>query len=137
MPDSLKPRVLVVEDDDVTQTLFRRYLERNGFEVAVADNGSEALTFVAANPPDAVILDLMMPMMDGFGFLEGLRGTPFANLPVIVTSALADAERKAQALSLGVKEYMVKTKFTLNELVDTIRRYLPKSTKEEEPGFGA
>jgi DNA-binding response OmpR family regulator len=124
MPDSIKPKVLVVEDDDVTQTLFRRFLEKSGFEVAVADNGEDALAALATRPPDAVILDLMMPKMDGFGFLEALRGGRWAGLPVIVTSALADAERKAQALSLGVREYMVKTKFTLNELVDTIRRHV-------------
>jgi DNA-binding response OmpR family regulator len=132
MPENLKPRVLVVEDDDVTQTLFRRYLERSGFEVAVANNGLDAFAITAERPPDAVILDLMMPKMDGFGFLQALRASPAADLPVIVTSALADAERKAQALALGVKEYMVKTKFTLNELVDTVRRHL----RQTEPGAG-
>src|SRR5687768_6790230 len=103
MPDSSKPKVLVVEDDDVTQNLFRRYLERSGFEVAVAGNGREAFDLAISEPPDAVVLDLMMPEMDGFGFLNAIRATPTAaSLPVIVTSALADAERKAQALSMGV-----------------------------------
>jgi CheY-like chemotaxis protein len=125
MSEMPKPKVLVVEDDDVTQTLFRRYLERSGFDVTVAGDGAAAIHLALHHRPDAVILDLMMPRMDGFGFLTALRTSPIADLPVIVTSALADAERKSEALALGVKDYLVKTKFTLNELVDTIRRHLP------------
>src|SRR5690349_12147289 len=101
MPENQKPKVLVVEDDDVTQTLFRRFLERSGFDVTVADDGQQAIDLALNHPPDAVILDLMMPRMDGFGFLQALRGSPAADLPVIVTSALADAERKSEALALG------------------------------------
>lgn len=125
MSSQQKPKVLVVEDDDVTQNLFRRFLERSGFEVAVADNGQDGFALAVREPPQVVILDLMMPQLDGFGFLNALRTSPAAGLPVIVTSALADAERKAQALALGVKEYFVKTKFTLSELVDAVRRQLP------------
>jgi len=119
-----KSRILVVEDDEVTQNLFKRFLERAGFDVAVADNGEDAFHHVTRQTPNLVLLDLMMPKMDGFGFLQALRGSPAAGLPVIVTSALADPARQSQALELGAKAYLVKTKFTLADLVAAIQRLL-------------
>jgi DNA-binding response OmpR family regulator len=121
---SPRSRILVVEDDEVTQNLFKRFLERSGFEVAVADNGLDAFNLVVEKAPHLVLLDMMMPQMDGFGFLQALRGTAAAGLPVIVTSALADPARQAHALALGAKEYLVKTKFSLTELTEAIRRHL-------------
>ena len=124
MPTSERPKILVVEDDDVTQKLVKRFLERAGYEVLVADNGLEGFRLTQSDAPRLVLLDLMMPEMDGFGFLEALRRTPAAGLPVIVTSALADAARQAQAFALGASEYLVKTKFTLADLVEAIRRHV-------------
>ena len=119
-----KSRILVVEDDEVTQNLFKRFLERSGFDVAVADNGEDALERVARDSPNLVLLDLMMPKMDGFGFLQALRGSAAAGLPVIVTSALADPARQTQAMELGAKAYLVKTKFTLADLIRAIQQLL-------------
>jgi DNA-binding response OmpR family regulator len=124
MPDTAKPRILVVEDDDVTQKLVKRFLERSGYEVSVADNGWDGLNLAIGNRPHLVLLDMMMPQMDGFGFLRALRSSAAAGLPVIVTSALADPSRQAQALELGAREYLVKTKFSLSDLTDAIRRHL-------------
>jgi len=125
MPESAKAKILVAEDDDVTQRLVKRFLERSGFLVVTADNGEDALSLALSESPAAVLLDLMMPKMDGFGFLNALRSTAAAGLPVIVTSALADAARQTQAFALGASEYLVKTKFTLADLVDAIKRHLP------------
>ena len=124
MPTSAKPKILVVEDDDVTQKLVKRFLERAGYEVLVADNGVDGIRLTQSDTPRLVLLDLMMPQMDGFGFLAALRDTPAAGLPVIVTSALADAARQSQAFALGAREYLVKTKFTLADLVAAIRRHV-------------
>jgi len=125
MPESAKAKILVAEDDDVTQRLVKRFLERSGFLVVTADNGEDALSLALSESPAAVLLDLMMPKMDGFGFLNALRSTAAAGLPVIVTSALADSARQTQAFALGASEYLVKTKFTLADLVDAIKRHLP------------
>jgi CheY-like chemotaxis protein len=124
MPTSDKPKILVVEDDDVTQKLVKRFLERAGYEVLVADNGLDGIRLTQSDAPRLVLLDLMMPEMDGFGFLEALRQTPAAGLPVIVTSALADAARQSQAFALGAREYLVKTKFTLADLIEAVRRHV-------------
>lgn len=118
------PKVMLVEDDEVTQTLLRRFLERSGFHVTVADNGWDAFELALAAPPQLILLDLMMPKLDGFGFLEALRSSTSAHVPVIVTSALADAARKDRATTLGVKEYLVKTKFTLADLLTAVKRHL-------------
>ncbi len=125
MPESAKAKILVAEDDDVTQRLVKRFLERSGFLVVTADNGEDALSLALSESPAAVLLDLMMPKMDGFGFLNALRSTAAAGLPVIVTSALADSARQTQAFALGASEYLVKTKFTLADLVEAIKRHLP------------
>jgi CheY-like chemotaxis protein len=125
MPENIKAKILVAEDDDVTQRLVKRFLERSGFSVVTAGNGEEALHLALSESPAAVLLDLMMPKMDGFGFLNALRSTAAAGLPVIVTSALADSARQTQAFALGASEYLVKTKFTLADLVEAIRRHLP------------
>jgi CheY-like chemotaxis protein len=121
---SPRTRILVVEDDEVTQNLIKRFLERAGFEVSVADNGLDAIEIVREWVPQLVLLDMMMPRMDGFGFLRALKGSPAEGLPVIVTSALADPARQQHALSLGAKEYLVKTKFSLSELTEAIRRHV-------------
>ena len=117
--------ILIVEDDPVTQNLFRRFLARSGFAVLVADNGEDAFNLTLTHQPDLVLLDLMMPRMDGFGFLELLRTSSAAGTPVIVTSALADLERQEHARELGANEYLVKTQFTLAGLIDAIHRHLP------------
>ena len=117
--------ILIVEDDPVTQNLFRRFLARSGFQVLVADNGEDAFDLAVAHQPDLILLDLMMPKMDGFGFLQVLRTSPAAGTPVVVTSALADPERQEHARELGANDYLVKTQFSLAELIETIHRHLP------------
>jgi CheY-like chemotaxis protein len=129
-PNSSAPtklKILVVEDDDVTQRLFKRILERNGFDVVTADNGQEGLDAAAREQPHLVLLDLMMPVLDGFGFLRGLRDSPYAGLPVIVTSALADTQRREQAMALGACDYLVKSKFNLNDLMESIRQHASRN----------
>lgn len=117
-------RILVVEDDQVTQGLLRRFLERSGYEVSVADNGWDAFQLATSTQPDLVLLDLMMPKLDGFGFLEAIRASTAAKVPVIVTSALGDAGRQAKAYELGAREYLVKTKFSLGDLVAAVKRHI-------------
>ena len=99
--------------------------ERSGYQVIVADNGWDALNLVVDASPDLVLLDLMMPKLDGFGFLDALKSSAAAGTPVIVTSALADSTRREQAFNLGAKDYLVKTKFSLGDLISTIQRNIP------------
>jgi CheY-like chemotaxis protein len=88
--------ILVVDDEKDLQRLVARVLDDAGFLVALAGDGSEALAKIRAQPPDLIVLDLMMPVMDGWEVLERLRDVPHAP-PVVVLSACPDDRRAARA----------------------------------------
>ncbi len=114
-------RVLVVEDDAATRELIRRTLEGEGHSVVEAENGQVGLDFVTEDEPDIVVLDLMMPVMDGFEFLRQVRDElQLHSLPVIVATAriLGDAERRD--LETRVQRVIEKNAFSRNELLDAI-----------------
>src|SRR4051794_28525688 len=97
VPQDQRQRALVVEDDPATREMLRRMLERDGWSVSEAANGRAGLERVAASPPDLVLLDLMMPELDGFGFVERLRAQPaWRAIPVLVVTAKdpTDEERR-------------------------------------------
>jgi CheY-like chemotaxis protein len=116
--------VLIVEDDEATRAVLRRSLEKDGWTVAEAENGRVGLERVAAAPPAVVLLDLMMPEMDGFEFLEGLHaaGSPGApRPPVVVLTAkeLTDADR--QRLNGGVARVLQKGGRNGDDLIAEVR----------------
>jgi PAS domain S-box-containing protein len=114
-------RVLVVEDDEPTRELIRRTLEHRGNFVAEADNGQVALDRLDAARPDVIVLDLMMPVMDGFGFLHALRADPrYAALPVIVATARTLDERERRDLARTAQQVIEKSAHTRQELIGVI-----------------
>ena len=118
-------RVLVVEDDDATRAILRDMLEREGCKVDVAENGVVALERVAKARPDIILLDLMMPHMDGFEFLAALRATPDGSeIPIVVLTAkdLSDAER--ERLAGETKAVLRKSMHSRDELAAELRRAL-------------
>ena len=115
--------VLVVEDDGATRAVLRRALEKEGWKVSEAENGRVGLERVAAETPALILLDLMMPEMDGFEFLDGLRaGHPVSPPPVVVITAktLSDAER--QRLNGGVREVVQKRSQDIEGLLSDVRK---------------
>jgi DNA-binding response OmpR family regulator len=109
MGDNLSPSVLVVDDEPQARTMLRLILARAGFEVLEAQDGYEALAEVDRALPDAMILDIMMPGIDGFEVCERLRGDErTADLPIIMLSAKADPKSISRGLSLGANEYLTK-----------------------------
>jgi signal transduction histidine kinase/DNA-binding response OmpR family regulator len=124
-------RVLVVEDDDATRAILRDMLEREGCEVDVADDGVDALQRVAKAKPDIILLDLMMPKMDGFEFLAALRAMPDSGeVPIVVLTAkdLSDSER--ERLSREVETVLRKSMHSRDELAAELRRALNAGRKE-------
>ena len=102
-----KSRVLVVENDPGNRELLVKMLEKGGYQVAVAENGSAALESVAADAPALILLDLMMPVMDGFAFLEALRQRPdFLRIPVVVVTA-KDLTRQERDLLHGCVQQVI------------------------------
>jgi two-component system response regulator AtoC len=114
--------LLVVEDDEGARTALSSFLQANGFQVRSASTGAEALAALAGAPPDAVLLDLVLPEPDGFEILRRIRARD-ARLPVIVLSALAHAEDVVRAMKLGASDYLPKP-FEPAELDLVLRRAL-------------
>jgi CheY-like chemotaxis protein len=112
-------RVLVVEDDAGTRELVRQALEANGYLVEVAPDGKKALEAVAANPPALVILDVMLPVLDGFSVVERMKAElPNGGPPVVMLTIVDEPERAAR---LGVESYLHKP-FDTDELLRRVRR---------------
>jgi CheY-like chemotaxis protein len=118
---SAHARVLIVEDDEPTRELIRRTLEHRGNFVAEAENGRVGLDCLAEARPDVVVLDLMMPVLDGFGFLHALRADPrYAELPVIVTTARNLDELEREDLAQNAQRVIEKSSHTRQELLGVI-----------------
>jgi CheY-like chemotaxis protein len=119
--------VLIVEDDADARRMMRRLFEKEGWTVNEAENGRVGLEAVSAHRPGLVLLDLMMPEMDGFEFVEELRKRPDgADLPVVVLTAKDLTEKDRQRLRGTVQNVLQKSGHT-NEVVDEVRRVLERS----------
>ena len=102
--------VLVVDDDEFTCDAIRRLLDRMGYATACANSGSDALELIEQVMPDLIVLDWMMPEMDGLAVLRKLRSNPATkDVPVLVYSAADDVTMRKQAAKLGAKECVLKS----------------------------
>lgn len=120
-----KPRrILVVEDEEDIVGLLVFHLEKEGYQVDSALNGSDALRLAFENPPDLVILDILLPEIDGLEVCRRLRGNELtASTPIMILSARKEELDKVLGLELGADDYMVKP-FSLRELVARVRAML-------------
>lgn len=108
-PNTHRPTILVVDDDAGHRVLAREMLERAGFKVDVADNGMDAIETVARAKPDLMILDVLMPGLDGFGVCTQLRQDPnFRDLPVLMATGLEDVDSIEQAFEAGATNFVTK-----------------------------
>lgn len=114
-------KVLIVEDEENIAQLLDMYLEKEGFEAQVANDGAIGLELVKSFQPDLVLLDIMLPQMNGFQVLEKIR--ELGKTPVIMVSALGETSDKIKALELGADDYMVKS-FDTKEVVARINAVL-------------
>ena len=118
-------KILVVDDEPALADLMQFHLVRAGYEVMTAANGWEAIDCVRQNRPDVILLDLMLPDLDGFGVCEILRRDPLtARIPVIIVSAWASTDSRNLGLELGALDYITKP-FSPHELVECVNRFLP------------
>ena len=117
------PRVVVVDDTPEARRLIRRILQSQGdFEISEATNGREAIEIVTRDRPDLVILDLMMPEVDGFAVLDALRGKPeTANIPVIVATAKELTIDEKSRLQGQIQSLMLKGDFLNDEFLEEVR----------------
>jgi adenylate cyclase len=128
-------RVLVVEDDAATRDLLQDMLVREGCTVDVAEDGIAALARMAAEPPDLVLLDLMMPRMDGFEFVEALRAMPDrAAIPIVVLTAKDLTESDRLRLRGDARRVLRKSLHSREQLAAEIRRVLASATEARADG---
>jgi two-component system, OmpR family, response regulator MprA len=119
------PRVLVVDDDRAVRESLRRSLEFNGYAVALAGDGAEALASIAKTPPDVVVLDVMMPRLDGIETTRALR-TAGNDLPILVLTARDSVGDRVEGLDAGADDYLTKP-FALEELLARLRALLRRA----------
>ena len=131
-PDSKRrpTRILVVEDDRKTAASLQLYLEHAGFEVATAFTGSEALRQARAILPDLLLLDAMLPEVDGFAVCRALRAE--RDVPVILVTARSTEEDKLEGLAIGADDYVTKP-FSPREVVARVKAVLRRVRLEEVP----
>lgn len=116
--------ILVVEDEQTIREVVRRYLERDGFTVREAADGRAALVAVEDEPPDLIVLDLMLPGLDGLTLTRQLRQR--SNIPIVMLTAKGETMDRIHGLELGADDYMVKP-FSPQELVARIRAVLRRA----------
>jgi len=127
MPEE-KNKILIVEDDKFLRELMVKKLVTEGYGVEEAAEGEEALKKVTGTKPHLILLDLILPGMDGFEILKRIKALPdSANIPVIILSNLGQKEEIEKGFSLGAEDYLIKAHFTPGEIIDKIRKVLGSS----------
>src|SRR5882757_10551421 len=127
-------RILVVEDDPDIAALVARYLDKAGFVTERVASGREALQAIAARVPGLLVLDLMLPHVDGLEVCRLLRANEAtAAIPIIMLTARAEESERIVGLELGADDYLAKP-FSPNELVARVRALLRRTHRAEAPG---
>lgn len=119
--------VLVVDDNDMNRDVLSRRLQREGYEVSTVENGKKALEILGVEKYDIVLLDIMMPDMDGFETLKRIRGNDkLKTLPVIMLTSLNEMEDVKKCIGLGANDYVLKP-YNIEDLKNRIEKHLVQS----------
>jgi len=117
-----KKTILIIEDDTFFQNLISKKLVNEGFEVLVASDSRQALSILEEKKPNLIVLDLILPVLDGFGILSIIKkDEKTKDIPVIILSNLGQKEEIERAISLGAADFMIKVNFTPEEIVRKIK----------------
>ena len=118
-------KILIVEDDTYLLKLYSEIFEKENFEVMIAEDGREALQKIQDFKPDVMLLDLMLPYVDGFKVLEDVKKNPTtATTKVVVLTNLDSETQKQKALKLGAEKFMVKSSNNPDFLVDLVKKVI-------------
>jgi two-component system, chemotaxis family, chemotaxis protein CheY len=117
----IRPCILVVDDDESIREVIEDFLSGEGYRVLCARDGSTGLSLIQESPPDLILLDMLMPVMDGRGFAEAYRQFPGPHAPIVVLTATFEARTSAE--QLGAHGYLDKP-FALEDLLEIVQRRL-------------
>lgn len=118
-------KILIVEDDKFLRELIAQKLIREGYQVSQAVDGEEGIKKIKEEKPDLILLDLILPGIDGFEVLSRIKEDPiFAQTPVIILSNLGQKEDVEKGLKIGAVDYLIKAHFTPGEIIEKIKNAL-------------
>lgn len=124
-------KILVVEDEIFLSNVYKAKLEQAGYEVKIALDGEEAMKALEIFIPDAIILDLILPKIDGFETLKTIRkNKKWKEIPVLVVTNLGQKQDIDSATDLGITDYMIKTEITPNDVITKINQMLQKPPQQ-------
>jgi len=119
----MSKKILIVEDETALLYALQNQLSVEGYQTLATDNGEKALQILEREKPNAILLDIILPKMDGWTFLQKIKSNEKTkDIPVIIVSNLSDEASQAHGIELGAKDYLVKTNYTTAELVDKIKQ---------------
>lgn len=117
-----KKKIMIVEDDSFVMDIYQTKLEQEGYEVVGAANGVEALKKLQEIRPDLILLDIIMPYMDGLEVLKKIKDDQgLRNIPIILLTNLSQKEEIDKGLGLGADDYLIKSHFTPSEVLEKIK----------------
>ena len=128
-----KQKILLVEDDSFLSNMYATKLELEGYEVVIAEDGEAGYEKAVSEKPDVILLDIMLPKLDGFGVLEKVRSNDATqSVPVILLTNLSQDEDIQKGLSLGANDFLVKAHFMPSEVVKKIKILIDGDSEKKE-----
>ncbi|OJI07835.1 hypothetical protein BK004_00090 [bacterium CG10_46_32] len=122
-----KPIVLLAEDDQFLRRMYATKLSQANVSAVLAEDGKQALDCARKQTPALIVLDILMPKMDGFEVLEELKKDPvLKDVPVVLLTNLSEAEDISRAKKLGAAEYLIKAHFLPSEVLSVVKKYIQK-----------
>ncbi len=133
-----KAKILIVEDDPLMARLYSKVFQIEGYDVRAAGDGEEGLTLVHKDIPTIILLDVMMPKMNGLELLEKLKADPATKkIPVIMLTNLAGQADAEKAISMGAVKYIVKSEYEPKQIVGMVKEILEGYTRDSVPTASA
>jgi CheY-like chemotaxis protein len=126
-------KILIVEDAQDQLELFAKTFRRAGFDVYGAHDGAHAMDRVRDVRPDVILLDQMMPEVDGITFLQNIRRFPkYKKIPVVLVSGITDRQLKSRATQLGVDDVLIKGEFQMRDLIELVKKRAAGEQPEQQ-----
>lgn len=126
-------KILIIEDDTALNKIYQNKLQREGYDVAIALDGREGIKMVDIEKPNIILLDILLPKLNGREVLKKLKENPqTSSIPVLILSNLSEMDEVMKGLEEGAVDYMIKSEHSLEEVVERIKSILNTNSKIEE-----
>lgn len=124
-----KKKIIIAEDEPILIDMYKLYFERAGYQVLNAENGRQCIDVAKAEKPDLILLDILMPKLDGWEVLKNLKTDPETKkIPILVFSNLGQTQEIQKGLDLGADDYVIKSDMTPKELLEKVEGMIAKQS---------